>query len=305
MPNAALRLAAALLLGLAVIAPARAEPIRVEHAQGVTELPAPPKTVATFDLASLDTLDALGIPVAGVPVTAMPASLARYADAATPKIGSLFEPDFEAVNALQPDLVIVASRSAPQFEALSRIAPVIDLTLDPADTIGSAERNIRTLAGIFGKSPEAEAALARLDGSIEALRAEAAKAGTGLIVMATGNRLSAYGPGSRFGVLHSEFGVAPADPKLASAIHGEAVSNEYILETDPDWLFVIDRDAAIGQGSAAALLDNDLVRRTKAWQKGQVVTLDSANWYLVGGGLSALQASVDQLTAAMAPKPAN
>ncbi|MBB3999564.1 siderophore ABC transporter substrate-binding protein [Aureimonas pseudogalii] len=305
MPNAALRLAAALLLGLAVIAPARAEPIHVEHAQGVTELAAPPKTVATFDLASLDTLDALGIPVAGVPVIAMPASLAQYADAATPKIGSLFEPDFEAVNALQPDLVIVASRSAPQYEALSRIAPVIDLTLDPADTIGSAERNIRTLARLFGKDEEAEAKLARLDGSIEALRAETAKAGTGLIVMATGNRLSAYGPGSRFGVLHSEFGVAPADPKLASAIHGEAVSNEYILETDPDWLFVIDRDAAIGQGSAAALLDNELVRRTKAWQKGQVVQLDSANWYLVGGGLSALQASVDQLAAAMAGKPAN
>lgn len=303
--HAPLRLAAALVLGLALIAPAEAEPISVEHARGTTELAAPPKTVVTFDLASLDTLDALGIAVAGVPVIAMPAYLARYADDATPKIGSLFEPDFEAVNALQPDLVIVASRSAPQFEALSRIAPVIDLTLDPADTIGSAERNIRTLAGIFGKSPEAEAALARLDGSIADLKAETAKAGRGLIVLATGNRMSAFGPGSRFGVLHSEFGVAPADPKLATAIHGEAVSNEYILETNPDWLFVIDRDAAIGQGTAAALLDNELVRGTTAWRKGQVVYLDPARWYLAGGGLTALQASVNQLAEAMKPKAGN
>ena len=30
--------------------------------------------------------------------------------------------------------------------------------------------------------------------------------GTGLIVMTTGNRISAFGAGSRFGLLHAEFG---------------------------------------------------------------------------------------------------
>ncbi len=41
--------------------------ISVEHAQGVTTVPLHPKKVVVFDPAILDTLDALQIPVAGVP----------------------------------------------------------------------------------------------------------------------------------------------------------------------------------------------------------------------------------------------
>ncbi len=301
-----LRLAAALgLLGLAGAVPATAEPVTVQHVRGTAEFAERPQTVVTFDLATLDTLDTLGVPVAGVPTIAMPAYLAEYGEASTPKIGSLFEPDFEAVNALQPDLIVVAGRSAPQYDALSRIAPVIDLTVDATDFVADAERNIRTLATIFGKESEAETHLRKLDASIEALRAETATAGRGLIVLTTGNRISAFGPGSRFGVLHNEFGVTPADPNLATANHGEAASNEYILETNPDWLFVIDRNAAIGQDATSAQLDNELVRQTTAWKNDHVVYLDPTRWYLVGGGLTALQATVDQIADAMKPESAN
>ena len=69
-----------------------------------------------------------------------------------------------------------------------------------------------------------------------------------------------------------------------------------------DVLFVIDRDASIGnKGEAASkLLDNDIVRRTTAWQKGHVVYLDGLSLYVVGGGLTALQNTVDQLNTALA-----
>ena len=70
------------------------------------------------------------------------------------------------------------------------------------------------------------------------------------------------------------------------------------------WLFVLDRDAAIGREgqSARQFLDNDIVRRTTAWQKSQVVYLDAANWYLVGGGLQALQRNVDGIKTALSGK---
>jgi iron complex transport system substrate-binding protein len=50
------------------------------------------------------------------------------------------------------------------------------------------------------------------------------------------------------------------------------------------------------------VLDNELVAQTTAWRNGQVVYLDPVNWYLVGGGLTALQASVDQIAKAVAKK---
>ena len=66
--------------------------------------------------------------------------------------------------------------------------------------------------------------------------------------------------------------------------HGQAISFEFILKTNPDWLFVLDRDAAIGRegASASKLLDNPLVNATKAAKKKQIVYLNSANWYLLG-----------------------
>ncbi|WP_244487697.1 MULTISPECIES: siderophore ABC transporter substrate-binding protein [unclassified Aureimonas] len=285
--------------GLASTLPASAAEITVATARGEAKVAEQPKTVLVYDLTSLDTLDALGVSVAGVPSVKYPPYLARYGEASVPKIGSLFEPDLEAVNAAAPDLIIVGGRSAPKFDDLAGIAPTIDLTTDATDPLASAERNAKTLGRIFGKEPEAKAHVDKLNASVAALKEKAAGAGKVLIVLTTGNKMSAYGPGSRFGIVHSAFGFEAADPTLTVANHGQAVSFEFIAKVDPDWLFVIDRDAAIGQGAAAAMLDNELVAKTKAWREKRVVYLDPARWYLVSGGLTALQDNVDQLSQAL------
>ncbi len=282
--------------------PSSGEPLTINHAQGVTELPGQPKTVLTFDLSALDTLSALGVEVAGVPEANLPKSLSQFGE--KPKVGSLFEPDYEAVNALQPELIIVAGRAAPKYAELAAIAPTVDLTTDPKSFMKSAVGNVRKLAEIFGKQTEAEAALARLESSTAALRTEASSSGKAMLVLTTGGKMSTYGRGSRFGVLFTDYGFQPADDQIAAGNHGQPISFEYILEKNPEWLFVIDRDGAIGEqgASASKLLDNAIVRQTVAWQKGQIVYLDAASWYLVGAGLTSLQSSVDQITAALARK---
>ncbi|CAM5772030.1 siderophore ABC transporter substrate-binding protein [Bosea minatitlanensis] len=293
--------AAALSLGVGLgLAPALAEPIKIAHAKGETTLPATPRKVIVFDLASLDTLDALGVSVAGVPGGNRPRYLAKYDADSYAKVGTLFEPNYEAVAAVGPDLIIVGGRSGAKYEQLAKLAPTIDLTSDAKDPYGSVQRNVATLGRIFGKEGEAKARLDRLQGSVDALKAKAPSVGKGLLVLTTGGKMSAYGPGSRFGLLH-EFGVAPAVTDLKVGRHGQPVSFEFIRKANPDWLFVIDRDAAIGrEGAAAKLLDNELVAQTTAWKKKQVVYLDPVNWYLVGGGLTAMQATVDQLVQAFA-----
>ncbi|MGO4624271.1 siderophore ABC transporter substrate-binding protein [Ensifer sp. 2YAB10] len=294
-------LAVAAALAIAGGAPVLAETLKIEHSSGVTNVEKSPKTVLVYDFGMLETLDMLGIPVAGVPGSAIPPSLEKYKADSYPKIGTLFEPDYEAINAAEADLVIVGGRSQAKYAEVAKIAPTIDLTSDDKDIIGSVKKNAEILGQIFGKEAEIKANVDKLDASIENLRGIAAEKGTGLILLTTGGKISAYGKGSRFGVLHDVFGIKPADPELQVATHGQAVSYEYILETNPDWIFVVDRDAAIGQQAqpAAALLDNELVRQTKAWKDGHVVYLDSAKLYLTASGLKSQQDIVDQLTQAL------
>ncbi|GJM75014.1 hypothetical protein HMSSN036_72300 [Paenibacillus macerans] len=57
--------------------------------------------------------------------------------------------------------------------------------------------------------------------------------------------MSAYGPGSRFGLIHDVFGVPAVDDTIEASTHGQSISFEYVAEKNPDYLFVVDRDAVV------------------------------------------------------------
>ncbi len=275
--------------------------VTVTHAQGETTVPVDPEKVFTFDLATLDTLAELGIEVDGAPRANLTGSLARFDRDDLVDVGTLFEPDYELVNAEQPDLVVVAGRSAETLPELAKIAPTIDLSNDWTDFRASIEENARVLGQVFGVQDEVEELIADLEAKIAAAREVTAEAGTGLVVMTSAGEVTAYGPGSRFGFVHDELGLAPAVEDVEAATHGEAVSFEFLAEVDPDWLVVVDRDAAIGESGAAArqVLDNELVHGTTAWQEGQVVYVDSVDWYVVNGGLGTLSRITAEITDAL------
>ncbi|WP_439271600.1 siderophore ABC transporter substrate-binding protein [Pseudochrobactrum sp. HB0163] len=271
--------------------------ITVKHAQGETRLPDVPQKIITLDLSSLDTLDTLGVKVTGVPVVKMQDYLQKYTDEAYIKAGTLFEPDYEAINAAEPDLIIVGGRSSAKYSELAKIAPTIDMTADAGNFVQSSEENVRSLAKIFGKEQQAETALSRINAKKDELKILAGKAGTGLLVLTTGGKMSAYGPNSRFGVLYNDFGIRPVADDIKPGGHGQPISFEYVLEKNPDWLFVIDRDAAIGREGVAAgkFLDNAVIGQTNAWKNKQVIYLDGSAWYLNASGLTAMEHIVDQL----------
>ena len=298
------RAATALALGATAAVCAAQATVPVKHARGETAVPANPSKTVVMDLAVLDTLNALGVEVAGLPsVAKLPPQLAQYADKRYLKVGTMFEPNYEVIHAAAPQVIFVAGRSAPKYDELARLAPTVDLTVDAKDLVGSVTRNTPTLAASYGKEDVARGKLDALNASISALRERAGGAGTALIVLTTGGKMSAYGPGSRFGVIHDAFGIKPATTGLSVSNHGQAISFEFIAQTDPDWLFVIDRDAAIGREgvSAQRMLDNELVRQTKAWKHKRVVYLNGYNWYLMGSaGLTAMQQSVDEIAGALA-----
>jgi len=296
-------LAAAFVSVLGAFASAAlAQSLDITHAQGQTQVQQNPQKVVVFDLASLDNMASLGLESAiiAVPQAPLPDHLEQFGDSKYEKVGTLFEPDFEAVAALEPDLIIVGGRSQAKYEDLAKIAPTIDLTVDNEHYLESVARNVTVLGDIFDKKNQAAQHIADLVQDVEKLKTVAATKGRGLLILTTGGKMSAYGPGSRFGILHSDFGIVAAEPNLSIGNHGQPVSFEFILEANPDWLFVIDRDAAIGRGEGAAqqLLDNPVVNKTIAAEKKQIIYLSAQNWYLIGGGLTGLHQTIDQISAA-------
>lgn len=273
--------------------------ITVEHAQGSTEVPVNPENVYVFDLGVLDTMEALDVKAAGVPEAVFPASLKEYES--VDKIGNMKEPDFEAISEGAPDLIIISGRTAGSYEELSKIAPTIDLTVDQNDALNSFEKNAEIVGDIFNKGDEVESKLADIDAKIEEVSAKAPEAGKSLIVMSSAGELTAYGAASRFGIVHDilKFPVA-ADVKVDGA-HGEAISFEYIKEKNPEILFVIDRDAAVGTatGAANAVLDNELVKSTDAAKNDKIIQLDATNWYIVGYGLNNTLSMIDEVAKAL------
>ncbi|WP_019221873.1 siderophore ABC transporter substrate-binding protein [Bartonella senegalensis] len=277
--------------------------ITVNHVSGTTVVSSSPKKVIVFDLASLDNINRLGITaVVGVPEGQKPGYLQQFDDAKYEKIGTLFEPNYEKIATLQPDLIIISSRTQAKYNDLSKIAPTIDLTVGNENSLGDIIRNVSIIGKIFGKEKEAEQEIAKLNENLDKVRKSTQDRGTALILMTSGGKISALGPKSRFDIFHSAFGIAPATDKITVQKHGQLISPEFILETNPDWLLVIDRDSAIGREgqSAQQLLNNELVKQTKAGKKDQIIYLDSWSWYRASGGLTGLNETAQQINEAFA-----
>lgn len=96
---------------------ATSDPITVDTASGSMTLPDQPKSIVALDVAAIDTLSALRARHSGV-VAPLFVSYLDDATAGLPVLGSFFEPDFEAIAALSPDLIVVGGRSVAMSEAL-------------------------------------------------------------------------------------------------------------------------------------------------------------------------------------------
>ncbi|MDO7907898.1 siderophore ABC transporter substrate-binding protein [Paenibacillus sp. JX-17] len=263
-----------------------------------------PKNVVVFDFGSLDTLRKLGVDVAGVPVSNLPSYLDQYKDRKYADVGTLFEPNFEKINELSPELIIIGGRQSDAYEELSKIAPTIYMAVDTEHYMESFQENVNKLAQIFGKEEEAKQALAVIDSSVTDLHDKAAASqAKGLIVLANEGSLSAYGTKSRFGIIHDVFGVTPVDSHIEVSTHGQKVSFEYVAQKNPDYLFVIDRGAVVKeegkeQVTAKQAVENDLVKNTNAFKNNHIVYLDPNYWYLSGGGLISVSEMIKEVSAA-------
>ncbi|WP_201585888.1 siderophore ABC transporter substrate-binding protein [Psychrobacter jeotgali] len=259
--------------------------IAVDTVKGPVDLAMNPSPLVVYDMTLMQDLAALDVAIDGVPSNLHLDNLQSDTQSEPKTVGTLFEPDLEALNAMQPQAILVGSRMAEKYNELSNIAPTLDMTIDTANIYESSKQRLHDLGALFGKSDQALKLQQDIDGMIEQTQALTKDKGNGLVVMVNGNKLSTYGDKSRFGFIHSVLGVPMADNQIEDSRHGQPISFEYVQKVNPDWLFVIDRSAAIGEDGAGAkaVLDNPLVAQTSAWNKDQVVYL-SPDSYLAFGG---------------------
>jgi len=277
------------------------ETVTIEDARGSIEVPKNPENVAVLDFGHLDTLIALGKQdaVTGTATENMPAYLADKADQFE-NVGTLKEPNVEALANLAPELIIISNRLEDFAEQLEEIAPVVVLSVDYTDYWGSVQKNITTLGTIFDEEIAAEEAIASLNDEIEAVQATTAGISEkALTLLLNDGSMSAFSTGSRFGFIYDILGFTPVDVAIEDSTHGQFLGYEGLLEINPQILFVVDRTAAIGTASEenAALLENDFVYQTDAYKNNKIINLSSDLWYLSGGGIESIHLMVEEVAA--------
>jgi len=272
-------------------------PVTVIHELGEAVVPRNPERVIVFDYATLDILDAMGVDVVGLPKGSIPEFLSKYNDDKYENLGSLKEPNFEKIYELKPDVIFISGRQADLYEEFAKIAPTVHLTVDGGSYMESVKNNVGVIGEIFNKEDAVAEQLKKIDSGIKALNEKVTAEGkNALVVLANDGNISAYGEGSRFGIIHSDFGFVPVDEKIQVTTHGNSISFEYILEKNPDYIFIVDRAATTGGSvSAKQIFDNDIVKQTEAYKNGKIVYLNSQVWYVASGGLTGTMTMVEDV----------
>src|SRR5699024_8320424 len=170
---------------------------------------------------SLDTLDKLDIDVTGVPQKNVPEYLDKYEDDTYENIGALKEPDFEKIAEIDPDLIIISVCQSDVYDQLNELGQTVFLGFDTERYMDSFTENVETIGEIFDKEEEAEQELKSVEDHIAEVQEKAEEADKdGIIILANDDKIRAYGPAYRFGLIYDVFGVSVSAVDVEVYMHG-------------------------------------------------------------------------------------
>ena len=274
------------------------EKISIQHFYGTSEINKNPKNIVALDFAAVETLDELGIEFKGMPKANLPSHLQKFQnDKNIVDLGTLKEIDFEKLNELNPDLIFTSGRLQNDYSEMSKIAPAIYTEIDYTNYIHSLKSNLDIYAEIFDVEEKTDLAFEKIKDKIKDIRAKAEELDKrALIILHNNGRFSAYGKGSRFGMIHDVLGMKEAVENLEVARHGQSVSNEFIQEANPDYIYIIDRSAVVDREMTnKSEIENRLIQQTNAFKNGKIIYLDAEIWYLSGGGITSINKMLDEI----------
>ncbi|MFR4337055.1 MAG: siderophore ABC transporter substrate-binding protein [Lachnospira pectinoschiza] len=257
--------------------------------------------MAILDLACLDIIDELGVGdrVVGMASTSID-YLEKYSnDASIKNLGTIKEADLEAVMECEPDIIFIGGRLSKSYDALSEIAPVVYLATDTNEgLVNSVSKNAKTIASIFGMEDKVDSLMSDFGARIDAIK-KISSGKTALVGMTTSGSFNLLGNDGRCSLIGVEAGFNNLTAAGSTSTHGNESSFETVVQQNPDYIFVMDRDSAIstaGAKNAKEIVENELVKTTDAYKNNHIIYLEHSNvWYTAEGGIQALDIMLTDL----------
>lgn len=260
--------------------------VEIEDIHGKVTVPVNPQKVVALDNRTFDSLIEWGVKPVAVPKDVMPADNAYVKDSSIENIGNHREPNLEMIAALQPDLVIVGQRFASYYDEIKELVPdavVVDFSFDVSEEasepgkalVEGLKQSTQALGKIFQKETEAQNLCEAFDLAVS--QAQAAYNGKdkvmSLVVSGGDIGFAAPGFGRVWGPIYQVLNWQPAlEVANESSDHkGDDISVEAIAQSKPDWLMVLDRDAAIQSNDEGAKPAKDVIEQSPALKDLQVV----------------------------------
>ncbi|MDY5786494.1 siderophore ABC transporter substrate-binding protein [Corynebacterium sp.] len=292
---ALLALTAATSLGLAACSTAEqgtattsasavANTVTVEDNTGSKEVPSPPQRVVALDNRSFEMLDNWGIKPIAAAQGIVPVTIPGIGDDdSIVDIGNHREPNLEAIVAADPDVVVSGQRFMKfdsEIEGLVPDAVVLDFEPREGQPLDAELiRHAKAMGEVFDKQDEAQKLIDDFTSALERAKAAYDPEQTVMGVNVSGGNIGYVAPGIGrvWGPVFDMIGMTPAlEVENATNDHqGDDISVEVIAQANPDWILVLDRDAATrdDEGSPAAeavIADSAPLRNVAAVQNQRV-----------------------------------
>jgi iron complex transport system substrate-binding protein len=275
-------------------------PRTVEHAMGATEIPARPDRVVVLDTGELDSALSLGLTPVGAVTTDVASGFLRYlADGAegVEQVGTIGEPNLEAIAALQPDLILSNKvRHEYLYDELSRIAPTVF-----AEQVGEVwKENFGLVAEALGLEDEAAVALDEYEQKAAALGESLGDPGATTVspLRFVEGSIRAYSPESFIGTVLADIGLRQIELPTGEVPTFIEVSAEQLSSADADIVLFSSYGASDDSGEDA-VVGGPLWPRLGAVEDGRAYPVED-DVFFTGIGLTAASLIVDHLSETMA-----
>lgn len=242
----------------------------VSHARGTTEVPDDPQRVVVLEPVELDTAVALGVTPVGAAVASNVAGVPAYlgVDGVAP-VGTVPEPDLEAIAALRPDLILgTESRHSKLYDQLSAIAPTVFM----ATQSDPWQQNALLVGEALGKTAQTQTLLAEFTQRCSAIKDEFALEGktANMIRPRDETTLSLYGPTSFAGSALECVGLTIPAQDWKDGLQAD-ISPENIRNAAADYLFV-----TASKVDDRSLIPAAITQNADAF--GSVTLVDTSYW---------------------------
>ena len=267
----------------------------VAHDRGETQVPAEPQRVVVLDSPHLDAALSLGVTPVGSVQSAVDEGLPAYLGDRTEGVelvGTIEEPDLEAIASLQPDLILSATvRHEQIYDQLTQIAP----TVFTAGSGTNWREGFELVADALGRAEAGDAALAEYDERVDAVGAAiGADDVSASIVRFLPDETRLYGPQTFSGSVLTDVGFD------LPALEYDEYSMAYI---SPEQIGLADADVVFSTayGDAAATTRDAVTavwQTLPAVQNGCQFDVDDGEW-MIGIGLIGAGIVLDDLESAL------